>query len=92
MSRSRILFESGALSKAIGERTRVCPYLFGGLLPESVKPPLGMFQAAKAVKDDTRKLVATVNRGLGGPLGGEKFDTVFERMWPELEKMLGGSS
>ena len=47
-----------------------------------------MFQATRAVKDDTRKLVGTVNRVLGGPLGEEKLDTVFERMWPELEKGL----
>lgn len=85
-----ILFEAGALSKALGDKTRVCPFLFGDLRPENVKPPLGMFQATKAVKDDTRKLVATVNRVLGGSLGEEKLDTVFERMWPELEKRLGG--
>src|SRR5215472_15527376 len=83
-----ILFEAGALSKALGDKTRVCPYLFGDLWPENVKPPLGMFQATKAVKDDTRKLLATVNRVLGGPLGEDKLDTVFGRMWPELEKRL----
>lgn len=83
-----ILFEAGSLSKALGDKTRVCPFLFGDLRPENVKPPLGMFQATRAVRDDTRKLVATVNRVLGGPLGDDKLDTVFERMWPELEKRL----
>ena len=92
LERPWILFEAGALSKALGDKTRVCPYLFGDLRPENVKPPLGMFQATRAVKDDTRKLVATVNRVLGGPLGEEKLDTVFERMWPELEKKLGAIS
>lgn len=80
-----ILFESGALSKAMGDQTRVCPYLFGGLLQENVKPPLGMFQATKALKDDTRKLVGTINRVLGSSLTDEKLDTLFERMWPVLE-------
>ena len=88
LERPWILFEAGALSKALGDKTRVCPFLFGDLRPENVKPPLGMFQATKAVKDDTRKLVGTVNRVLGGPLGEEKLDTVFERMWPELESGL----
>jgi hypothetical protein len=32
-----ILFEAGALSKAMGEKTRVCPYLFGGLRGEEVR-------------------------------------------------------
>lgn len=83
-----ILFEAGALSKALGDKTRVCPFLLGDLRPENVKAPLGMFQATRAVKDDTRKLVGTVNKVLGGSLGEEKLDTVFERMWPELDKSL----
>jgi len=89
LERPWILFETGALSKALGDKTRVCPYLFGDLRPEDVKPPVGMFQATRAVKDDTRKLVGTVNRVLGGSLAEEKLDTLFARMWPELEKNLG---
>jgi hypothetical protein len=88
LERPWILFEAGALSKTLGDKTRVCPYLFGGLQPENVRPPLGMFQATKAVKDETRKLVGTVNRVLGGPLAEEKLYTVFQRMWPELEDKL----
>src|SRR5262249_14346074 len=57
LDRPWILFEAGALSKALSDKTRVCPYLFGGLRSENVKPPLGMFQTTEAVKDDTRKLV-----------------------------------
>jgi len=33
----------------------------GGLQFQDIKPPLGMFQATKAEKDDTRKLVHTIN-------------------------------
>ena len=88
LERPWILFEAGALSKALGDKTRVGPYLFGNVRAENVKPPLGMFQATRAVKDNTRKLVATVNRVLEGPLAEEKLDTVFERMWPELQEKL----
>ena len=42
-----------------------------------------------AVKDDTWKMVRTVNRVLGDSLTEEKLDTLFERMWPELQKNLG---
>ena len=84
-----VLFEAGALSNAMGEKTRICPYLFGSLRPENVKPPLGVFQGAMAVKDDTWKMVRTVNRVLGDSLTEEKLDTLFERMWPELQKNLG---
>lgn len=65
VERPWILFEAGALSKAMGEKTRVCPYLFGGLRSEEVRPPLGMFQAARAEKEETRKLVFAVNRAIG---------------------------
>ena len=83
-----VLFEAGALSKALDDKTRVCPYLFGGVRPEDVKPPLGMFQGTMAVKDDTRQLVGTMNKALAGSLNEEKLETVFERMWPELEGKL----
>lgn len=36
-----ILFEAGALATAPGDKARVCPYLFGDLRPENVKPPPG---------------------------------------------------
>lgn len=83
-----ILYEAGALSKALGEKTRGCPYLLGDLRAENVRPPLGMFQATRAVKEDTRKLVGTVNKALGGTLADEKLDTLFEGMWRVLEKGL----
>ena len=56
-----IIFEAGALSKSIDDRTRICTYLIGGLGPEDVEPPLGTFQATKAEKEDTRKLLHTIN-------------------------------
>lgn len=92
VERPWILFEAGALSKAMGEKTRVCPYLFGGLRSEQVRLPLGMFQAARAEKEETRKLVFAVNRAIGGVADEARVDTWFEREWPELEKKLGAIS
>jgi hypothetical protein len=80
-----ILFEAGALSKTIDDGTRLCTYLIGGLRLQDVKPPLGMFQATQTDKDDTRKLVATINAAVGvEPLAGPVLDDVFEAMWPKL--------
>jgi hypothetical protein len=39
-----ILYEAGALSKTIDNRTRLCTYLLGGLEFRNVTPPLGRFQ------------------------------------------------
>jgi hypothetical protein len=83
-----IHFEAGALSKVMGDKSRVCPYLFGGLHGEQLGLPLGIFQATKAEKEETRKMVLAINRALGGLVAGDGVNTWFEREWPNLEKRL----
>jgi hypothetical protein len=81
-----LLFEAGALSKTIDDSSRLCTYLLAGLEPEDVKPPLGMFQATKATKHDSRRLVQTISVSVSEePLGDEELDQIFEAMWPSLE-------
>jgi hypothetical protein len=81
-----LLFEAGALSKTIDDSSRLCTYLLAGLEPEDVKPPLGMFQATKATKHDSRSLVQTISVSVSEePLGDEELDQIFEAMWPLLE-------
>lgn len=84
-----ILFEAGALSKTIDDKTRLCTYLLGGLQPEDVQPPLGVFHAMRADKESTRKLVNSINRALNDPAIPEsRVDTLFDATWPILEKQL----
>ena len=87
-----ILFEAGALSKAVNANAkasvRVCTYLLGGLEPKDVKPPLGIFQATKPDKADTRKLVHTINEALDAPLLNSVLDIAFDGQWPRLEEKL----
>lgn len=84
-----ILYEAGALSKTLDAKTRVCTYLLGGLRPQDVKPPLGMFQASVADKDDTRRFVDAINRALDAePVPKSNLDALFEAVWPLLEKQL----
>lgn len=84
-----ILFEAGALSKTVDDKTRLCTYLIGGLQPEDVGAPLGTFQATKAEKGDTRKLLQTINSALSdAPLSKDDLDDVFEAMWPKLKGIL----
>jgi hypothetical protein len=84
-----LFFEAGALSKTIDDRTRLCTYLIGGLQPHDIRPPLGMFQATRAVKDDTLKLVHTINRAVtDDPVPEESLDQLFLAMWPKLEDRL----
>jgi hypothetical protein len=87
-----VLFEAGALSKAIDQAdVRVCPYLLG-LETTDLRPPLGHFSAAKADRADTLKLVRSINDAVkasdGLYLPTEKIELAFNMWWPDLEKKL----
>jgi hypothetical protein len=47
-----------------------------------------MFQATRADKEDTRKMVHTINRSLDATIAKELVDKIFDRMWPDLEEKL----
>jgi uncharacterized protein YjiS (DUF1127 family) len=80
-----LLFEGGALSKRIGDKSRLCTYLIGGLKNSDVPQPLGMFQHTVATdKAETRKLLESVNLAIN-PSEPVKLERVFEKMWPDLE-------
>jgi hypothetical protein len=82
-----ILFEAGALSKTL-DSTFVCTYLFD-LEMSDLTWPLALFQGTKSEKDDTRKLLRTVNRALGAnSLPDNRLDEIFEVWWPKLEERL----
>ena len=82
-----ILFESGALSKAL-HRAHVCPYLFR-IEPSDLQGPLVQFQTSKAEKEDTKKLVQTINRAQGAAaLPNDIVDDAFEVWWPRLDECL----
>ena len=55
-----VIFEAGALSKTL-ENTFVCTYLLD-IEPADLRFPLALFQATKTGKEDTRKLLGTINR------------------------------
>lgn len=82
-----ILFEAGALSKTL-DNTHVCPLLVG-LEPADVKGPLAQFQGTRAVRDDVRKLLATINSALGErALASSHLNEAFDVWWPRLEQKL----
>lgn len=82
-----ILFEAGAISKSL-EGARVCTFLFG-IKPSDVGQPLGQFQATRATKEDTRKLVFSINRALGeDKVEDDVLENIFNQWWPFLERDL----
>ncbi len=86
-----ILFEAGALSKTL-DQTYVCTYLIE-IDPADVEGPLSQFQATRANKEDTKKLIRTINKARGDvALSDETIDGAFEKWWPDLEQSLNSLS
>lgn len=84
-----VLYEAGALSKTLDDKTRLCTYLLGGLNPQDIEPPLGMFQATRPEAEDTFKLVLAVNTALSDdPVPESRLREIFEAMWPKLQQKL----
>ena len=82
-----LLFEAGALSKTL-VNTYVCPYLLG-LEVTDIQGPLAQFQATRTNRDDTLRLVKTINSALGnGALTDGQVDAAFAKWWPDLEPRL----
>jgi hypothetical protein len=82
-----ILFEAGAVSKTL-EEAYVCPYLLDVRFADLAEP-FAQFQATIANKEDTRKLVQTINRAQDTKaLDDERVNAIFEKFWPDLEEAL----
>lgn len=79
-----ILFESGAISRTVG-KTFVCPFLFQ-VEPSDISGPLVQFQFTKAIEDDAKKLLITINKALGeNALQEQNLNNAFKKWWPELD-------
>jgi TIR domain-containing protein len=82
-----IHFEAGALSKQ-QQNTYVCTLLFD-LEPTDVREPLAQFQHTRAIKDDLRRLISTINNTLNDlKLPESELSETFEMWWPKLEERL----
>jgi hypothetical protein len=82
-----IMFEAGALSKAV-QSARVVPYLLG-VDAAQLKGPLAQFQAVAALPEPTQRLLRALNAALGErSLGDDQLGEAFEVWWPRFEKRL----
>ena len=83
MDKPWILFEAGALSTK-GE-SRVTPYLLG-LGPEELNSPLKQLNATLATKEETKRMLKSLNSQLGDEkLSERRIGEAFEKWWPDLE-------
>jgi TIR domain len=80
------LFEAGALSTS-HEPARIVPYLFD-ISPVDISGPLAAFQAVKADRDGTMRLLQAANGTLSTPLAETTLLKAFQAFWPDLERQL----
>lgn len=79
-----LLFEAGALSKALTE-SHVCPLLLD-LAPSQLVGPLAQFQASTADREGIERIVATLNRALGeNGVAQEDLREIVDVWWPRLQ-------
>jgi TIR domain-containing protein len=80
-----IMFEAGAISSTVVEKTRVCPIIFD-MEPTDLQGPLSQFQITRFLKADIQKLFHTINSLAGeNKLDEAIANSVFEKWWPDLE-------
>ena len=80
-------FEAGAIAKTV-EKTYVCTYLFD-LKATDIEGPLSSFNHTTAEKEDSRKLIHTLNRAMETQSLSEKIvNDSFNMYWPRLEEAL----
>lgn len=83
-----INFEAGAISKTL-DRTYVCTYLLE-LNPADIDGPLSQFNHTKAVKDDTKRLIQTINQALEEQALNESvLNDTFDLNWARFDQTLG---
>jgi hypothetical protein len=83
-------FEAGALYMHLSQE-HVCPYVLD-LSPSEIPWPLARFQATKAVKEDTKKFLDTINKTLGeSALDTLRLTQAFEMWWPKLEEKISAA-
>lgn len=87
-----VLFEAGALAKAVDKKTYVCPYLVG-FDDSQLQPPLSLFQAREANMEGTLQMIKDINQLLGREYPGsnvkdETLKMLFDKIWPDFEKRI----
>ena len=81
-----LLFEAGSLAKK--GKTRVFPYLLGTEYSE-LPDPLRQFNAVKAEKEETYRMLESINDIVAGDhLPQEVCRASFDKWWPDLDALL----
>jgi hypothetical protein len=81
-----LIFEAGALSKAIKE-ARVAPFRLD-LRDADVGPPLSQFQGVDSDEAGTLRLVTSIHEAINSGLEKQQVYETFRAFWPQLQEKL----
>ena len=80
-------YEAGAIASE-ADKAYVWTYILD-FEPEDLRGPLSQFNHTRAEKEDTRKLILTINRALENrALDETRLNEAFETYWPRLDEQL----
>ncbi|HXM36151.1 MAG TPA: hypothetical protein VN920_13245, partial [Pyrinomonadaceae bacterium] len=79
-------FEAGAIASG-ADKAYVWTYILD-FEPEELRGPLSQFNHTRAEKEDTRKLILTINRALENRLDEGRLNQAFDHFWPDLAEQL----
>ena len=87
---SWLYFEAGRIA-GNGEHVHICPFLVGVGPSSLTSTPLAQYQCTEATKEDTLRLVKSLNKALDESKRHheEMLTANFESKWPEFEAELG---
>ncbi len=83
-----LLFEAGALSKAVRDGAALCALLVPGMPTSELTEPLSAFQALVGNEAGVRRLVTDLNVRVQAPRTEAQLDTLFRSLWPALNEKL----
>lgn len=78
-----IIYEAGAISNSIA-KSLIIPYLVDVEIPD-ISAPLRQFQSVIADKDGTKRIIKTINNGIGNALEDNELENRFQKQWPYLK-------
>ncbi len=78
-----IHFESGALAKKIGDRTRVVPYLYG-VTTSDISPPLSLFHCASTDRQGTLALIKSLNSVRANSFEEARLEQIYDKWIDEF--------
>src|SRR5215213_4794181 len=88
LERPWVNFEAGAISTKVGQG-RLIPFLID--LDNTDVPrhsPLTQFQTTTNERNELREMIRSINRVSGQKIDDGKLDTLFERLWDDLDTPL----